>query len=209
MDTIRVGKISSINHKEGKARVVYSDRDNCTTVEMPLMVYNNTYRTPNVGDQVVCLHQPNGAANGFILGDYWSQTHKAHKEGGEGKTVKYFDRDGKCYLEYADTDNGGGNGGLKFHNDNALNVETKEDIEINTEQKFKITGIESIKINTDGSMELKASGSLSIEGAGGVTITGGSVTITGGTKIDGVTFLAHTHECTAPGSPSGPVNPGV
>lgn len=201
MDQIRVGKVSSVNHKEGKVRVVYSDRDNATTVELPMVVYNNTYKMPKVDDQVVVMHQPNGPASGFVIGDYWSQTHKAHKEGGEGQVVQYFDRDGKCYMQYSDSDEGGGDGGFQFHNDNALKVETKEDIEAKSDQSVKIEGKTSVIINSDGSIEIKADGA--------VTITGGSVTITGGTKIDGVTFLAHTHLCTMPDSPSGPVITGV
>lgn len=194
MDQIRVGKVSSVNHDEGKIRVVYSDRDDCTTVELPMVVYNNTYRMPKVDDQVLVMHQPNGAASGFVIGDYWSKTHKTHKEGGEGQTVQYFDRDGKCYIQYSDSDEGGGDGGFQFHNDNALKVETKEDIEAKSDQTVKIEGADSVKVNSDGSIEIKTSGAITIQGA--------TVDINGVLTINGMPYLAHTHGNGNGGSPT-------
>ena len=35
--TIRLGKISSINYTAGKARVVYEDRDDSVTSELPFL----------------------------------------------------------------------------------------------------------------------------------------------------------------------------
>ena len=43
--TIRLGKISSINYTAGKARVVYEDRDDSVTSELPFLAlqYNMVY----------------------------------------------------------------------------------------------------------------------------------------------------------------------
>lgn len=201
MDQIRVGKVSSVNYKEGKVRVVYSDRDNATTVELPMAVYNNTYRMPNVDDQVLVLHQPNGPASGFVLGDYWSQTKKAHEQGAEGRTVQYFDRDGKCYLEYDDSSNGGGDGGFSFHNEGKLSIETKEDIEAKSDQSVKISGADSVKVNSDGSIEIKAQGDITIKGAA-IAVEGAAVDINGVLTINGMPYLAHTHGNGNAGAPT-------
>jgi hypothetical protein len=39
MDTLRLGKISTINYKDGTARVLYTDRDNAVTAELPLLSF--------------------------------------------------------------------------------------------------------------------------------------------------------------------------
>lgn len=45
--TIRLGKISSINYTAGKARVVYEDRDDSVTSELPFLALQ--YNIPKVG----------------------------------------------------------------------------------------------------------------------------------------------------------------
>lgn len=52
MDTIRVGKISSLNYEKGLARVTYSDRDNSVTKEIPLVSPWGEYYMPEVDDYV-------------------------------------------------------------------------------------------------------------------------------------------------------------
>ena len=64
-----------------------------------------------------------------------------------------------------------------------------------------------ITVKTDGSIEIKGSSSISVKSDSSVSIQGSSVDIKSPTTIDGVPFLLHTHNCTAPGSPSGPVIP--
>ena len=49
--TIRLGKISSINYTAGKARVVYEDRDDSVTSELPFLALQ--YNIPKVDDLVV------------------------------------------------------------------------------------------------------------------------------------------------------------
>ena len=205
MDLLRVGKISAVNYDEGKCRVVYSDRDDATTVELPLIVFNNEYYVPEVDDQCIVLHQPNGAASAFILGDFWSKTHDLPDQTGEGIRTKYFDRDGKCYWTYDDPDNGEGNEGtLELHNDDKIEVDSDDNIKMNSDKEFEIKGANKVKVNSDGSIEIEGSGTVKVKSGGSLTIEGGSVTISNATKIDGITFITHTHECTAPGSPSGP-----
>ena len=67
-----------------------------------------------------------------------------------------------------------------------------------------VKGADKVEIGTDGSLKLSGA-SISIESQGTINITGGSVRISGNTTIDGRLFMLHTHQCTAPGAPSGPV----
>ncbi len=98
MDTLRLGKISTINYKAGTARVLYTDRDNAVTAELPLLSFE--YRMPAVDDFVLVCHLPNGGAAGIILGPIWNDNNRP-PEGKEGLYRKDFDKAaGKCFLRY-------------------------------------------------------------------------------------------------------------
>lgn len=98
MDTLRLGKISTINYKDGTARVLYTDRDNAVTAELPLLSIE--YRMPAVDDFVLVCHLPNGGAAGIILGPIWNDNNRP-PEGKEGLYRKDFDKTaGKCFLRY-------------------------------------------------------------------------------------------------------------
>ena len=98
MDTLRLGKISTINYKDGTARVLYTDRDNAVTAELPLLSFE--YRMPAVDDFVLVCHLPNGGAAGIILGPVWNNNNRP-PEGKEGLYRKDFDKTaGKCFLRY-------------------------------------------------------------------------------------------------------------
>ena len=98
MDTLRLGKISTINYKDGTARVLYTDRDNTVTAELPLLSFE--YRMPAVDDFVLVCHLPNGGAAGIILGPIWNDNNRP-PEGKEGLYRKDLDKaTGKCFLRY-------------------------------------------------------------------------------------------------------------
>ena len=98
MDTLRLGKISTINYKDGTARVLYTDRDNAVTAELPLLSFE--YRMPAVDDLVLVCHLPNGSAAGIILGPVWNDKNRP-AEGMEGLYRKDLDKTvGKCFLRY-------------------------------------------------------------------------------------------------------------
>ena len=103
MDTLRLGKISTINYKDGTARVLYTDRDKAVTAELPLLSFE--YRMPAIDDFVLVCHLPNGGAAGIILGPVWNDNNRP-PEGKEGLYRKDFDKTaGKCFLRY-DADSG-------------------------------------------------------------------------------------------------------
>ena len=98
MDTLRLGKISTINYKDGTARVLYTDRDNAVTAELPLLSFE--YRMPAIDDLVLVCHLPNGGAAGIILGPVWNDNNRP-PEGREGLYRKEFDKTaGMCFMRY-------------------------------------------------------------------------------------------------------------
>lgn len=98
MDALRIGKISSLNYKNGTARVLYTDRDNTVTVELPLLSFE--YRMPRIDDYVLVCHMSNGAAAGVVIGSIWNDNRRP-PEGAEGLYRKDLDwKPGICYLRY-------------------------------------------------------------------------------------------------------------
>lgn len=71
---LRIGKISSVNYKNGTARVTYEDRDGSTTNELPFLAW--TYWMPKVGDKVLVGHLSNGSTSAVILGPTWGDDHR-------------------------------------------------------------------------------------------------------------------------------------
>ena len=74
--TIRLGKISSVNYAEGKARIIYEDRDQSVTSELPFLSWQ--YYMPKVDDLVVVACFSNGTVAGVILGPIWNAANKPH-----------------------------------------------------------------------------------------------------------------------------------
>ena len=73
---IRFGKISSVNPKDCTCRVVFGDRDNLISAELPVLMpcafKNKAYALPDVDESVVCLMMPNDdSGGGFILGSFF------------------------------------------------------------------------------------------------------------------------------------------
>lgn len=118
MDTIRIGRISSVNYEAGTARVVYNDRGGCVTMELPLL--SHEYMMPDVDDLVLVAHLPTGSEAGILIGPYWNAMNKP-RESGKGLYRKDLDRDGKCYIRYD-----GKTGELLIHNDGKIIVEGSE-----------------------------------------------------------------------------------
>lgn len=101
MDTIRVGRISALNYTNGTARVVYSDRDNAVTAELPLLAAE--YYMPQVDDLVLVMHLPNGAEAGVIIGQFWTATHRPPQSGPK-LYRKDLDRKGRCIIRHTEDD---------------------------------------------------------------------------------------------------------
>lgn len=100
MESIRVGRISSINYEAGKVRIVYKDKDSEVTPEIPLLC--DEYYMPQIDDLVMVLHLPNGATAGCVLGRMWSDKNRP-PESGEGLYRKDYSRTpGKAMLRFDD-----------------------------------------------------------------------------------------------------------
>lgn len=80
---IRIGKVSSVDYENGMLRVVYNDKGQSVTANLPYASLNNEYKMPKVGESVLVAHLSNGSSRGVVVGGYWNKSNKP-KESGQG-----------------------------------------------------------------------------------------------------------------------------
>lgn len=89
--TIRIGKVSSVDYANGMVKILYEDKGGAVTAALPCLS-NGEYRMPDVGAMVLVAHMSNGVENGVCIGTIWNAGNKPpkagrgifHKELGEG-----------------------------------------------------------------------------------------------------------------------------
>ena len=73
---IRIGRVSSIDESKGTARVLFADREDFVSYDMPIVVpftlSDKMYFMPSIDERVLCVLLPNDQTQGFILGSYYS-----------------------------------------------------------------------------------------------------------------------------------------
>lgn len=99
-EVVRYGKVSFVDYKKGTARVVFEDRDDSVSPELPVMqkntLNNKFYWMPEVDETAICLYLANGQETGVIIGTIYSEVDRPpteKKEDGvwfeDGTFVKY------------------------------------------------------------------------------------------------------------------------
>ena len=78
---IRYGKVSAVYPERATARVVYDDKQNMVSAELPILqpacLQSRFYSLPKVGDNVVTLSYPNGEDGaGVIIGSFYSEVNQ-------------------------------------------------------------------------------------------------------------------------------------
>ncbi|MDD4599616.1 hypothetical protein SDC9_04134 [bioreactor metagenome] len=98
---VRVGRVSSIDPERATVRVAFEDKSGLVSYDLPVLVQqtlkNKDYCMPDPGEHVVCLFLPNGIAQGFCLGAFYSATDtppvsnakKRHVSFEDGTTIEY------------------------------------------------------------------------------------------------------------------------
>lgn len=99
-DNIRVGRVSSIDYSKGMIKVIYADKDNSVTKDLPFLSMNGEYKMPDIGDMILVLHLSNGAAMGIVLGTFWSNGHKPAETGKGVYRKELGSIPGEAYIRY-------------------------------------------------------------------------------------------------------------
>lgn len=92
---VRFGVVSSINEKNGTVRVLFEDKDNMISDELPLLSFE--YNMPSIKDQVLCIFLPNGLQQGFCLGSFYSEINLPLVE---DKNIYYKKFDDSVSIQY-------------------------------------------------------------------------------------------------------------
>lgn len=104
-NVIRSGRISSINPENGTARVVFADKDNLVSYDLPVLqrstLKNKDYGMPDIGESVVCLFQPNGIAEGFVVGAHYNEEDVPPVTDPDVRMVKFEDGTVVSYNRFA------------------------------------------------------------------------------------------------------------
>lgn len=94
---VRVGTVSSTTPATMTARVVFEEKDETPSAELPILTRgsggNRDYWLPDVGDQVVCLFPANDKnhTTGFILGTYFTEKHPPNAAEQDVRRVDFGD----------------------------------------------------------------------------------------------------------------------
>lgn len=91
----RIGTVTSLKPDCALARVVFEDRDNMESADLPVIVRNTLsnkdYWMPDVGEKVLCLFLPLGLEQGFIIGSYYVQGNIPAANDGNKRAVEFED----------------------------------------------------------------------------------------------------------------------
>lgn len=106
--SIRIGKVSSIDYENGMLRVVYNDRGQAVTSNLPYASVNSEYKMPEVGEAVLVAHLSNGSSRGVVVGGYWNKSNRPVECGEglyrkelsstQGEALYRYDSKNKTYL---------------------------------------------------------------------------------------------------------------
>ncbi len=96
---VRVGKVSTVNGKDCRVKVVFPDKENCISDELPVIQIGSAgtagYWVPEVGTQVLCLFLPNASGNGlsagFVIGAYYSKAAPPKESDEKVRSIRFPD----------------------------------------------------------------------------------------------------------------------
>jgi phage baseplate assembly protein V len=92
---IRVGQVNTVNETDGTVQVLFEDRDNFISGDLPMFSFE--YDMPEPGEQAVCLFLGNGIEQGYCLGTPFSNVKPPpvkdanlyHKKFGDGTFIQF------------------------------------------------------------------------------------------------------------------------
>ena len=96
---VRIGRVSSIDPKTMGARVLFTDKDEDVSYDLPVIAMcaknNREYHLPDIDTQVLCLFLPNtsakGLTTGFVLGSFYSDVDVPAENGTGIKSIRFED----------------------------------------------------------------------------------------------------------------------
>lgn len=100
--TVRIGKVSKIDYKNGLICATYPDLDDAVTDDFPVFSFTGEYKMPAVGDEILVLHLSNGQSAGIVMGRYWNEDNPPAVYGKNVFRKELGDEPGESYVQYKD-----------------------------------------------------------------------------------------------------------
>ena len=92
---VRIGVVSSSDPAAATVRVAFDDKDGVVSYDLPVLqrqtLKNKDYAVPEPGEHVVCLFMPNGNAQGFCLGAFYSDVDKPKEASLDVRALEFSD----------------------------------------------------------------------------------------------------------------------
>lgn len=206
-DSLRIGKISSINYSNGTARITYEDKDDSTTSEMPFLVLGRQYWHPKVGEQVLVAHLSNGTCAAVILGTVWHDGHRP-MEGFEGlyrrdycnapgKAVERYDEKSEDYTFRV-------TGDAVFGSTKSMSFRVGENACIQIDASGAVTVMASDTVTVTAPKIEAAVPEIQIKAAAGIAIDAPIVQVTGDVVAGTISLQKHIHDGDSGGETSKP-----
>ena len=206
-DSLRIGKISSINYSNGTARITYEDKDDSTTSEMPFLVLGRQYWHPGVGEQVLVAHLSNGTCAAVILGTVWHDGHRP-MEGFEGLYRRdYCNAPGKAVERY---DEKSEDYTFRITGDAAFGSTKSMSFRVGENACIQIDASGVVTVMTSGTVTVAAPKieavvpEIQIKAAAGIAIDTPSVQVTGDVIAGAISLQKHIHDGDSGGETSKP-----
>ena len=174
--SIRVGQVSSINYSEGTIKVLFQDKDQTVTDDLPILTFNDEYKMPKIGAYVAVALLSNGTEAGYVLGTFWDGQKESVKTGKGVYRKELALEKSKAFFEY-DPD--------------------KDELVIDV-NKIKIKGAKKVRIEA-GDIEIEAKSNNITEKAAGKVKVEAAVETTKDIKAaddivaGSVSLQKHTH----------------
>lgn len=186
--TIRIGKISSVNPSNCTARVIFDDKDNMVSHNLPVR-QNNTkknrdYYLPDINETVLCVFLPNGDQEGYILGSYYGDldtppvdsTAKRGTKFSDGTSI-FYDRDNHhmdiniegildCKIKNVEVKVDGNIVNIKC---DGLTLDVNGDIDLSINGSINCKARE-LNIQTDGDLNAMVGGSINMSDSVGSVV---------------------------------------
>lgn len=99
---IRIGKVSSVDYAAGMARVTYRDKDDSVTMNLAMANFNDEYRMPEPGQDVIVAHMSNGSSRAVLLGTVWNKKNIPNEGGREIYRKDLSRNKDAAYVRYSD-----------------------------------------------------------------------------------------------------------
>ncbi len=100
----RTGKVSSVDYENGMIQVVYPDKNNAVTANLPYANFGNEYNMPKIGEQVLVAHLSNGTSRGVVIGGMWNKKNIPKESGKDLYRKELSHMPGAAYIRFNDKD---------------------------------------------------------------------------------------------------------